>query len=91
MSYSAGLVRLQCSGCGYNSFTKLQPLLTAESVPCPRCRQMVAVAEVEAASPGAARLMGIMRQLAEAKGKRREPSPAVEPALAAGSSPIRLV
>lgn len=86
MSYSAGLVRLHCSGCGYNSFTKLHPLLTADSVPCPRCRQLVAVAEVEAASPDAGRLMGIMRQLAEAKARRHEQAPAAEPALAAGSS-----
>lgn len=85
MSYSAGLARLHCSGCGYNSFTKLQPLLTAESVPCPRCRRSVAVAEIEAASPGAARLMGIMRQLALAKEKRREQAPAAEPTLAEDS------
>lgn len=81
MSYSAGLVRLHCPGCGYNSFVKLQPLLTAASVPCPRCRQMVAVIEIEAASPEAGRLLGIMRQLAQAKEKRREHAPAAEPAL----------
>lgn len=81
MSYSAGLVRLHCPGCGYNSFVKLQPLLTAASVPCPRCRQMVAVIEIEAASPEAGRLLGIMRQLAQAKERRREHAPAAEPAL----------
>ncbi len=85
MSYSAGLVRLHCPGCDYNSFVKLHPLLTAASVPCPRCRQVVAVSEIEAASPDAGRLLGIMRQLAQAKEKRREHAP-TESALVAGSS-----
>lgn len=85
MSYSAGLVRLRCQGCGYNSFTKLQPLLKEASVPCPRCRQLVAVSEIEAASPDAARLLGIMRQLAEAKERRRVVAPA-DAALVAGAS-----
>lgn len=90
MSYSAGLVRLLCQGCGYNSFVKLQPLLTATSVACPRCGQMVALAEIEAASPNAGRLMGIMRQLAQAKERRGRPAPASEPALTADPSPVSL-
>lgn len=86
MTYSTGLVRLHCPGCGDTSFIKLQPLLTEESVPCPRCRRMVAVAEVEAGSPDAARLLGIMRQLARARERHRQHEATLEPAVTAGAS-----
>lgn len=85
MSYSTGLVRLLCSGCGNTSFVKLQPLLTASSVPCPRCQRMASAAEVEAGSPGAARLLGIMRQLAQARERHREREATLEPAVTAGA------
>ena len=67
MQPEVGLARLSCPNCVYPSYVTIHQLLQSSSVSCPHCREVVAVADIEAKDAGVGRILGIMRQLAIAR------------------------
>ena len=67
MQPEVGLARLSCLKCARASYVTIHQLLQSTSVSCPHCREVVAVADIEAKDAGVSRILGIMRQLAIAR------------------------